>query len=134
MKSPRVLLWIQWLLVVAPVALAAVKPASPFAWVPSYPSAYGLTTRTARTGGQLTYNCEFHTKDNGAAVRAFYENKLQDAGFHLIGKGGITGNSWDLYGENPDGTLTIDLGGDAETEGTKVRITAHRNLGKGNRP
>jgi len=123
-----VTLRIQLLLVLALVALAADTPDSPFAWVPSYPSAYGLTSRTARTGGQLTYNCEFHAKDVGAAVRAFYERKLKAAGFHLIGKGGITGNSWDLYGENPDGTLTIDLGGDAETEGTKVRITAHRNL------
>lgn len=108
------------------IALAAAHHQNQFAWVPSYPGAQVTSSRTANDGHQLTYKIEFHVKDDGAAVRSFYEKKLTAAGFHVIGKAGATGNGWDLYADSPDGTRTVDLSGDAQSQGVNVRITARR--------
>jgi hypothetical protein len=124
------LVWTLFGFVLVGLAFAGAPPETHnwFAWVPSYPGAQVVASRTIQNGDQLTYKCEFHVKDNGATVRNFYEKKLRAAGFKIIGKGGITRNSWDLYGESPDGTRTIDLGGDAQSEGVNVRVTARRAL------
>jgi hypothetical protein len=95
-----------------------------FAWVPSYPGATLVTTRTTRNGDQITYRCEFHVKGDGATVRGFFEKKLKAAGFNVMGKGGITGHGWDLRADNADGTRTIDVSGTAQREGASIGVTA----------
>ena len=98
--------------------------ATRFDWIPSYPGAEIEDIQTSRSHDQLAYSFDYHVKDDGAKVRAFYETTLRAAGFTVIGKGGATGNSWDLYGENPDRTRTIDLNGNAQPEGVRVRVKA----------
>jgi hypothetical protein len=122
------LVWIVCGVVLAVLAFAGAPPLDQnrFAWVPPYPGAQIVASSTTENDHQLTYKCELHMKDSGAVVRSFYETKLKAAGFNVIGKGGITGNSWDLYGESPDGMRTIDLSGDAQLQGANVRITARR--------
>ncbi len=114
--------------VLALVCAAPLQADNPFAWVPSYPGARILTTSTTRGDGQLVYKFTFHTGDSGAAVRKFYEDKLKVAGFNVIGKGGITGNSWDLYGDSADGTKRIDINGNARPKGVDVGVTARAAL------
>lgn len=117
---------------VAAIALACVAPLAGeqkgFAWVPSYPGAKLIATATTRNGDQLIYKCEFHVNENGASVRSFFEQKLKAAGFNVIGKGGPPGNSWDVRADNPDGTRTIDVSGNAQTEGVKIGVTARMLL------
>lgn len=120
------------LLSFATIALACAAPRpreqKRFAWVPSYKGAELIATGTTRNGDQLNYKCEFHVKDNGAAVRGFFEKKLKAAGFNVVGKAGITGNSWDLRADDPDGTRTVDVSGNAQTEGVKIGVTARMVL------
>ena len=99
----------------------------PFAWVPSYPGAHHVTNSTIKKSDQLIYKLEFEVDDKGVAVRAFYEKKLKAAGLSIISKGGITGNSWDLIGDSQDGTRSIDVNGNAQSQGVNVRITARRS-------
>ena len=117
----------------AAIVLAATAPLpgkqNRFAWVPAYPGAELIATHTTRNGGQLIYKGEFHAKDDGATVRAFFESKLKAAGFDVIGKGGLTGNSWDLRADDPNGMRTIDVSGNAQTQGVRIGVTARVALG-----
>ena len=100
------------------------NPAARFAWIPAYPGARLEDIRTIQNHDQLAYGYHFQVKDEGAAVRKFYESKLRNAGFTVIGKGGVTGKSWDLYAENADLTRSIDVNGNALPEGVSVGVLA----------
>lgn len=102
---------------------ATAEAPSAFAWVPTYPGARISPGTTTRSGSQLIYKFTFHTADSGAKVWSFYQEKLKAAGFHVIGKAGVTGNSWDLFADRPDGA-NIDLNATAQESGADVRITA----------
>ncbi len=95
-----------------------------FAWVPSYPGARLENIRTVQKRDQLGYGYHFQVKDEGTKVRKFYESELKSAGFTVIGKGGANGKSWDLYAENPDRTRSIDVNGNAQSEGLSVGVMA----------
>jgi len=121
--------------IVSALVLTALVCASPqppeqneFAWVPSYPAAENSATRTLRDGDQLTCQRKFHVKDQGAAVRAFFEKELKAAGFDVMGKGGITGKNWDLRADNADGTRSIDISGNGQTDGANITVTARMAL------
>ena len=95
-----------------------------FAWVPSYPGAQIEQISTVQKGNELRYGYHFQVKDEGSKVREFYERNLKSAGFTVIGKGGVKGESWDLYAENPDRTRSIDINGNAQPEGVIVGVMA----------
>lgn len=124
------LAWVLSSLIAIGLAYAAPAPREEnrFAWVPSYKGAELISAGTTRNGDQLIYKCESRAKDDGAIVRRFFENKLKAAGFTVIGKGGVTGNSWDLRADDPGGTRTIDVSGNAQAGGVRIGVTARMVL------
>lgn len=122
--------WILPLLAALALASAAPQPREQnrFAWVPSYPGAKLLYTRTTRDRNQLTRRSEFDVHAQTATVRRFFEDQLKAAGFNIMGKGGVTGHGWDLRADHPGGTRTIDISGNAQSEGVHVGVTARMLL------